>query len=97
MHALNESVDTIEAANGIAVLKIDTEGSEQEVLAGAAQLLRDRHIRGMIIEVSPCLGSVDYLNDLLSPASGMTGYAIETKRRMLRNHPALRPLVADTR
>lgn len=95
VHALDEWTGGVVAANGIALLKVDTEGWEQDVLAGATQLLRHRSVRGMIIEVSPNFGSIDYLSDLLSPAGGMAGYAIETRRRLLRDPVALRPLAAD--
>jgi hypothetical protein len=95
VHALDEWTGVVVAANGIALLKVDTEGWEQDVLAGARQLLRQRSLRGMIIEVSPNFGSIDYLSDLLSPAGGMAAYAIETRRRLLRDSVALRPLAAD--
>lgn len=70
----------------ISLLKIDTEGYEGFVLAGAQKLLRTNPPEVLIIEVSPMFGDISYLQDLweiLSPISDF--FEIEEPGRFKRN------------
>lgn len=48
----------------ISILKIDTEGFEAQVIAGATRLLASQQIEMIVMEVSPNFGEVGYLKDV---------------------------------
>lgn len=48
----------------ISMLKIDTEGFEEQVISGATLLLTSQRVEMLIMEVSPNFGNVGYLNDV---------------------------------
>jgi FkbM family methyltransferase len=74
------------------VLKIDVEGWEAEVLAGAQRLIADRRFRYALIEVSPEFGSVDYAYDLLA-LGGYSAWRIGEAGRFIAR-PRIMPVGA---
>ena len=89
-------LDTVldsEKANGVvSLLKIDTEGYEGAVLSGAHNLLRSKNVEIIILEVSPNLSDVTYL-DALNVLLGKTyiWFAIE-EIGLIRRYPTLRKI-----
>jgi FkbM family methyltransferase len=53
-------LDDVVPAGEIAVVKVDTEGFEEQVLAGAAGLFDDARVRFAMVEVSPEFGPTDF-------------------------------------
>jgi FkbM family methyltransferase len=53
----------------IALLKVDVEGYEPAVLAGAPMLFTDMRVRSAILEVTPSVGS-DWVGELVAETSG---------------------------
>ena len=51
-------------SHSISLLKIDTEGYEEQVIRGAKNTLASGKIEIIVMEVSPNFGSVEYLNDV---------------------------------
>ena len=79
-------------AGEIDVLKVDTEGYEAEVLAGAEGWLRDRRVRAILVEVSPEFGGVGFVGAIARQhdfAIFRIGY-----RRGLWYRPELQPATA---
>jgi FkbM family methyltransferase len=53
--------DVVDGMDGeVGLLKVDTEGFEQQVLAGAASLFGDARVRFAVIEVTPEFGATDF-------------------------------------
>jgi len=68
----------------IALLKVDVEGYEPEVLAGAPELLDSGRVRSAIFEVTPSL-SVNWVGDLLERLDGAyEAFAIQETGRVRR-------------
>ena len=85
---LAESGFTLE----ISLLKIDTEGFEANVIAGASALLASSKVEIIIMEVSPNFGSVEYLHvvdQLLG--KGYKWYSLDEDGMLIRR-PILRPV-----
>ena len=76
---LSEQVDK---EDEIALLKIDVEGYEPDVLRGAPELFSNRRVRAAILEVTTTL-PVDWVGDLLeSTSANYDAYAIEEAGRI---------------
>tara|TARA_B110000438_G_scaffold156225_1_gene149870 strand:+ start:623 stop:1408 length:786 start_codon:yes stop_codon:yes gene_type:complete len=67
----------------IGLLKVDVEGYEPEVLAGAPDLFADRRVRAAILEVTPDVDS-SWAVDLLSTVEGYEAFAIGETGTMIR-------------
>jgi FkbM family methyltransferase len=52
------------AGQEIAVLKIDVEGAEAQVLTGAGRILTDQQARAILVESSPEFGSIAFVDEL---------------------------------
>lgn len=72
----------------IDVLKVDVEGAEPEVFAGAARLLRERAVRRVMFEVSrvPLEGSGHRVEDVIEPllTAGYVLHAIDPEGQLSR-------------
>ena len=89
---LSEQVDK---EDEIALLKIDVEGYEPDVLRGAPELFSNRRVRAAILEVTTTL-PVDWVGDLLeSTSANYDAYAIEEAGR-IKKRLALRAIDAET-
>ncbi|HVM08453.1 MAG TPA: FkbM family methyltransferase [Acidimicrobiales bacterium] len=73
----------------IGFLKIDTEGWEGEVLAGASSLFDTGRIRCVLLELSPAFGRLDYAPELAA-RNGYTTYLVDLVASRLRTVPILR-------
>lgn len=79
----------------VALLKVDVEGYEPEVLAGAPSLFTDLRVRAAILEVTPSVGS-SWVGDLVSTTSkNYDAFAIGERGRV-RKKLFLDPIDADT-
>jgi FkbM family methyltransferase len=87
-----EDVQAISDATEIGLLKVDTEGFEEQVLQGAGPLFGLGRVRFAIIEVSPEFGSVTYAAELVERAETYRAFPVG-ERGMLRR-TTLRPLPA---
>jgi FkbM family methyltransferase len=74
------------------LVKVDVEGFEEHVLAGTSGLLASRRIQAMLLEVSPQLGSVAFLDELLADlGTDYEGFRV-AERGFLRRCTTLRPV-----
>jgi FkbM family methyltransferase len=80
-----DGVDLIE------LVKIDVEGLEPAVLAGARQSLTERRIGALLIEVSPQLGTAEGIDAFLRELEGYQAFAIG-ERGLLRRRTSLHPI-----
>ena len=89
---LSEQVDR---KDEIALLKIDVEGYEPDVLRGAPELFSNRRVRAAILEVTTTL-PVDWVGDLLEFTSAdYDAYAIE-ETGWIKKRLTLRAIDAET-
>lgn len=82
---LQDLIDThLDADDEIALLKVDVEGYEPDVLAGAPTLFSERRVRSAILEVTPTVDST-WSGDLIAAAAGgYDAFAIEESGPLLR-------------
>ena len=66
---LDDLVFNGEISKPVSLLKIDTEGYEEQVLAGGKNLISGSKVLIFILEVSPSFGSVDWVRELYSEIS----------------------------
>lgn len=76
----------------IDMVKVDVEGFEEEVLAGAVDLFVARRVRLALVEVSPQFGNTRFLSEFFAgPAAGYACFSVgETGN--VRRRPALNPV-----
>jgi FkbM family methyltransferase len=91
------ALDEVGALVGVEVdvLKVDVEGFEEEVLIGAASLLRDGRVRHLILEVSPNFGSIAYAGRMLRASAGRYAAFVIAERGRVRRRLWLRPVSED--
>ena len=77
-------------------LKVDVEGFEEEVLAGAGPIFEDRRVSHALIEVSPRFGPVDYAVDLVERNKGAYSASAVVEEGRLFRRPSLEPLTPAT-
>lgn len=89
-------LDTVlenEKANGtVSLLKIDTEGYEGAVLLGAHKLLESKKVEIIILEVSPNLSDVTYLNNLNNLLGNQYNWFAIEETGFIRRRPTLRKI-----
>lgn len=61
-----DELDVLPASAEIDVMKVDVEGWEQSVIAGAGPVLADARVGALMLEASPEFGALDYLQSLLA-------------------------------
>jgi FkbM family methyltransferase len=69
VRTLDSLINEIRVTAQSVILKIDTEGYEEQVLNGAAQFIAQDNVQIIILEVSPMLGPVNYLENLYKTKS----------------------------
>lgn len=80
---------------GVSLLKIDVEGYEAEVLAGAPHLIRSKRIELLILEVSPNFGDTSYLNKLSTDLGPTYAWYELIESGRLRRTPKLRKIEVE--
>jgi FkbM family methyltransferase len=90
-----DEVPQVMDAGEIDFLKVDVEGWESEVFAGATRLLESHRIRAALVEVSPAYGPVGYVDDLVED-DAYRGFRVVARptRSRLRRTLQLQPLPA---
>lgn len=88
-----DDLDVIPRSKAIDVMKVDVEGWEGSVLAGAGELFADPRVGALMLEASPEFGPLDYLQPLLDHGR-YTSWAIRAvhSRSRLRFTPSLVPV-----
>lgn len=90
---LDEVLDETNTSRVVDFLKIDVEGFEAEVLAGAGELFEKRLVRHALIEVSPQFGAVEYAVDLLERnRHTYRAFSVVERQGVLLGRPVLEPL-----
>ena len=80
---LADVIDEHVGGREIGLLKVDVEGYEPDVLAGAPDLFADRRVRAAILEVTPDVDS-SWAVDLLSTIEGYEAFAIAETGTVVR-------------
>jgi hypothetical protein len=75
----------------VALVKIDVEGYEGEVLEGMRSLLVQRRIRAIMLEAEPDYGALDWVAALCAQP-GYRVFELVLDRRLLRWRPRLAPI-----
>jgi FkbM family methyltransferase len=88
-----DDVAAIASAAEIGLLKIDTEGFEEQVLEGSRRLLDAGRVRFWVIEVSPNFGSTNYAADLLERLHSYRAFVISEEGVVRRTR--LEPITAE--
>jgi FkbM family methyltransferase len=76
----------------IDVLKVDAEGTEAQVIEGAAGLLDRDAIRALLVEANPQWGAIDFLAGLGERGFALYRIAEQPSVTKLRSRPCLMPL-----
>jgi FkbM family methyltransferase len=88
-----DSVLEVEKAKGaVSLLKIDTEGYEAAVLLGARNLLESKKVEIIVLEVSPNLCDVSYLEDLNEILGNLYTWLIIEEIGVIKRRPILRKI-----
>lgn len=95
VRTLDSVLNNIDSNSIISMLKIDTEGFEAQVIAGATTLLASQRIEMLVMEVSPNFGEIGYLNDVhrLLGKRYMWFYLDETG--WMKRHPLLKKISVE--
>lgn len=91
---LPEVAPAYDSSRVVDLLKVDVEGVEAEVLAGAQQLFAERRVRFAMVEVSPEFGNTAALAELLGRFEHDYALLAIGERGGLWRRPVLRPLAA---
>ena len=79
----------------IALVKVDTEGWEEQVLAGARRTVAPDRLRSLLIEVSPEFGPTTYIRSLVDDWAPSHRAFVVRWRGGLRARPALLPVTGE--
>ena len=90
VRTLDELISENEIPESIFLLKIDTEGFEAQVLAGARSLILRQDIRMYILEVSPSFCSTSWVQDLHNEISFKYKFFKLSEEGSIRMAPQLR-------
>lgn len=78
--------------SGVALLKIDTEGNESNVISGATELLKSGVVEMIILEVSPNFGDVTYLKYIHQILGDHYNWFLLDETHNFRRKPILRKI-----
>lgn len=85
-----DELDLFTPSSEIDVMKVDVEGWEGSVIAGAGPLLDDARVGALMLEASPEFGPLDYLRPLLAlPRYSLWSIGARRSRTGLRLRPQL--------
>lgn len=77
-------------------LKIDVEGYEEHVLAGARELFKKQRVRFALLELSPEFGDTTFISRFLSTDGSSYGsFFVQMRKGLLRWHPEAVPVGAS--
>lgn len=91
LRTLDELVES-HGIDGADLVKIDVEGHEREVLAGAERMLATAQARALLVEVSPEFGDISWVGSLLERLDDRYRAWRVGEAGALRRRPVLEPL-----